>query len=181
MSVLTSLIAIGVTLVLLLAGIGLRRIIAAFLEYRGHRLVTCPENQRPAGVLVDAWHAAATAAGGDPMLRVTGCSRWPDHSGCGQECLAQVESAPQDCRLENVLRHWYEGKYCAWCGQPVHEAYWTACRPVVLSHDGALLQWDEIPTAQLPDVLSAAVPICFHCYARAQADGVRGGVRAARP
>lgn len=179
MSALMGLIAIGVTLVALLAGIGLRRMIAAWLVYRGHRLVNCPENQKPAGVVVDAWHAAATAMGGNPKLRLSGCSRWP--KDCGQECLAQVESAPEDCRLEKVLRHWYEGKYCAWCGEPVAEAYWTACRPAVLSSDGALLQWGEIPTAQIPEVLSAAAPICFHCYARAQSEGTRPGVRASHP
>jgi hypothetical protein len=33
----------------------------AWLTFRSHFVVTCPADRQPAGVIVDAWHAAATA------------------------------------------------------------------------------------------------------------------------
>jgi hypothetical protein len=53
------------------------RVADAWWKYRGQRVITCPENQRPAGVVVDARHAAATALGKAPELRLASCSRWP--------------------------------------------------------------------------------------------------------
>jgi len=168
MSALDILLATAVTVVAVLVGISLRRIGAAWLTYRGPRLVICPENQRSASLVLDVLHAVATAAGGNPELRLAGCSRWPGMSGCGQPCLAHVRG--KDSRLENVLRLWYEGKYCTWCGQPVEEAYWTACKPAVLTPGKTLLRWDEIPAQETLDVLATALPVCFHCYVRAQAE-----------
>jgi hypothetical protein len=40
------------------AGVILMRLAALWNKYRGQRVVTCPENQRPAGVVVDTRHAA---------------------------------------------------------------------------------------------------------------------------
>jgi len=174
MSALGVLVALAVTLVALLVAIWLRRITAAWFVFRGHRLVTCPENQQPAGVALDFTHAAWTAAGGNPDLRLTGCTRWPDRSACDQGCLAQVRSSPADCLPENVLTSWYEGKCCAWCGDPVGPAYWTACKPVVLTGSNVLMEWEEIPIQQVPDVLANAVPVCFSCYARANSQRLRG-------
>jgi hypothetical protein len=53
--------------------------------------VTCPENHEPAEIRIDAGEAAATAAFGHPELRVSHCSRWPEHQQCGQECLGEVK------------------------------------------------------------------------------------------
>lgn len=169
MTILEAFIALGVTLVTLLVGIWLRRITTAWTRYRGHRLVICPESQRPAGVVVDAVHAAATAAAGNPELRLIGCSRWPERAACGQECMAQVQSSPSDCLVDHVLTRWYDGKFCAWCGQPVGKAYWTACKPVLLTNREVLRQWDEIPIPEVPEALSGAVPVCFHCFVRSHA------------
>lgn len=56
-------IAVGVLDLLYLA---LRRPVRAFLKFRGDMVVACPENSRPAGVRVDARHAAVTAVTGQP-------------------------------------------------------------------------------------------------------------------
>ena len=61
-----------------------------YRRFRGSRTLTCPEDRQPAEIEIDAMHAAASAAFGPPALEITRCSRWPEHGGCGQECLAQV-------------------------------------------------------------------------------------------
>src|SRR4051812_32154834 len=86
------------------------RLIRAWWRYRGMRVITCPENFRPAGVQVDASHAAATAWGRSPDLRLASCSRWPERAGCGQQCLAEITHAPADCLVRNILEKWYAGK-----------------------------------------------------------------------
>jgi hypothetical protein len=156
--------AIVITFVAIAAGIVARRLARAGLRYHGGRIVTCPETQHPAGVVVDAWHAIATSLTGKPRIRLRGCSRWPERAGCGQECLSQIVANPQGCLVQSMLRTWYEGKCCTWCGAPVSPACWTS-HPVLLT-GGNLKSWDEIPVSQLPEVLAAAQPVCFSCYAR---------------
>ena len=103
--------------VAVLVGLGVlvlfgRRLLGAFLEYRGTRVVVCPENREMVAVTVDAGHAAFTAPQGRPDLRLEACTRWPEKAGCGQECLGQIESAPEACLLRNILGDWYQGRRC---------------------------------------------------------------------
>jgi hypothetical protein len=63
----------------------------AYRRFRGPRTVTCPESREAAEIGLDTTKAAVTAAFGTPELRVTACSRWPEHQHCGQECLTEVE------------------------------------------------------------------------------------------
>src|SRR5579872_6215190 len=80
------------------------------LRYLGRMVITCPENQRPAGVSVDAKHALASGLGGGTRWRLAECSRWPERAGCGQDCLSQIVEAAGDCLVRNILVRWYEGK-----------------------------------------------------------------------
>lgn len=64
-----------------------------YKRYSGRRLVACPENEKPAAVSMDAWHAASTEMDGRPDLRVSDCTRWPERANCGQACLTQVVQA----------------------------------------------------------------------------------------
>src|SRR5689334_22489120 len=73
------------------------RLAIVWLRYRGQRLITCPENSRPAGVRVNAGQAATTALTGPAVLRLSSCTRWPEKAGCGQWCLSQIAAAPVDC------------------------------------------------------------------------------------
>src|SRR5512144_439621 len=98
-----------------LAFLGLR----AYRRYRGARVIVCPETRAPAAVELDARHAAATDLFGDADLRLQSCSRWPERQDCGQECLAQIEAAPEDCLARTILAKWYEGATCALCGRDV--------------------------------------------------------------
>lgn len=64
-------------------------------RYSGSRLVSCPENQRPCVVGIDARHAVATGIDGCPDLRLSHCTRWPERSNCDQACLPQaVQTGP---------------------------------------------------------------------------------------
>ena len=65
----------------------------AFRKYRGDRVITCPENHRPAGVTVDTGHVLLTTFEGKPDLRLKSCSRWPERQDCGQQCLSQIEAS----------------------------------------------------------------------------------------
>jgi len=164
MPTLAVLLAVVTTLLAVALGIALRRTSAAWLRFRGQRVVVCPENQRGAGVRVDAVHAAFTAWTGSPQLRLSGCSRWPARGSCGQECVRQIEAAPRDCLVRRILAQWYEGKTCARCSAPIGEVYWAGTQPVLLVSDGAMKQWNQIPPEELRAALDTARPVCFHCY-----------------
>jgi hypothetical protein len=164
-----ALVAVAITFVAVAVGIAARRMAEAWFGFRGQRIVVCPADQSPAGVRVDAGHAALTAWSGDPELRLAGCSHWPDRAACGQVCIRQIEAAPEDCLLRNILAKWFEGKYCARCGSPVSEAYWTGSRPVLLVSGNGLKECEQIPVDQLPGALETALPVCFHCYIQEKA------------
>jgi hypothetical protein len=74
----------------------------AYLKWRGERIITCPENQRPAGVLVNTRHVLLMTLEGKSDLRLKSCSRWPERKDCGQECLRQIEAAPEDCLISHI-------------------------------------------------------------------------------
>src|SRR5260370_33536806 len=78
------------------------RLGSAWIKYRGQRVIQCPENLRPAGVVVKAAHAAATAFGKAPEWRLSQCSPWPERAGCGQECLSQIQAAPEECLVRDI-------------------------------------------------------------------------------
>jgi hypothetical protein len=163
-SIMPVLTALVISIAVVLTGIAAARIVRAWLKYRGHRVVACPENQKPAGVLVDARHAAATAFGKAPELRLSSCSRWPERDDCGQTCLAQVEASPEDCLVRNILTRWYEGKACASCRRPIGAIDWAGAKPALLRADQISVEWGQIPAEQVQEALETAAPICFACH-----------------
>ena len=146
------------------AGIALMRLAALYAKYRGKRIVTCPENQRPAGVALDARHAALSGLGLRTDLRLSTCSRWPERAGCGQECLSQIAAAPEDCLVRNILVKWYEGKSCRSCGRLIGSIVVGGAVPALLTAGNVQVEWSDIPAEQLPQLLSAAEPVCFACH-----------------
>ena len=153
-----------IAVAVILGSIAAWRLASAWLKYRGRMAITCPENQKPAGVSVDARHAAATAVGGIPALRLSDCSRWPERAGCGQQCLSQIEASPENCLVHDILFRWYEGKDCAWCGRPIQEVHLGERKPALLTADQAAVEWSEIPAERLQETLATAQPLCFGCY-----------------
>jgi hypothetical protein len=61
-----------------------------FARYRTKRTVHCPEENKPARVVIDATLAAMTAVPGPPKLLVDRCSLWPDRADCEQHCTRQL-------------------------------------------------------------------------------------------
>jgi hypothetical protein len=136
----------------------------AYLKFRGMRLVNCPETKETAAVEVDAKHAAFTASIGERGLRLKDCSRWPERQDCGQECLGQIVSAPEDCLVRNILKNWYEGKTCVFCGKTLGGIDWLDHKPALLSSDRVTLEWNEIPAEKVPAVLQTHKPVCWDCH-----------------
>ncbi len=154
--------------VAVLVGLGVlflfgRRLAVAWMRYRGTRVVVCPENREMVAVRVDATHAAATAPQGRPDLRLESCTRWPGRAGCGQECLGQIESAPEACLLRNILADWYQGKTCVFCRREFRAIHWHDHQPGLAGADGAIVGWDSFRPEQVLDVLATHKPVCWDC------------------
>ena len=169
-------VAAGAAILVVLLAIFARAFTRQFLKYRGDRVITCPENQRPAGVRVDASHVLLTtlfsnrakrapfAREGKPDLRLKSCSRWPERQDCGQQCLAQIEASPEDCLVRHILTQWYHGKNCALCGKPIGEINWADHKPALLNPQHHTVQWRDVPAQDVPGVLASHQPVCWNCH-----------------
>ena len=96
--ILTNLIVAAI--LVLMAGAmvyGAAKVFQTYLNYRGRRVITCPETHAPAAVHVNAAKAARVAMTGKQYIRLDQCSRWPERQNCGQECLSQVHADPESC------------------------------------------------------------------------------------
>lgn len=154
-------------LVALLAAFVLLRVILgarAFFKFRGKRLITCPENKHPAAVNVDARRAGAEALAGAPHLRLSECSRWPEKRDCGQECLRQIELAPEGCLVKSIVTKWYEGKHCAICGRLIREVEWLGHKPALLDPQRKTVHWDAVAAERLPEYFTTHAPVCWDCH-----------------
>ncbi len=149
---------------LALAALVAARLVMTWFKVRGKRVVTCPENQRPAGVAVDSGYAALTALGSRMDWRLSSCSRWPERAGCGQQCLSQIRNSPEDCLVRNILAKWYRGKKCASCGVPFEEIQWAGAQPGVIRADKTSVEWTEVAPELLDETLRSALPVCFACH-----------------
>jgi hypothetical protein len=143
----------------------LRKPVREYVAMRGRRVVTCPENQQPAAVRVDAVHAAISATRGFQDLHLEQCSRWPEKAGCGEECLRQIEASPADCLVKSQLTRWYADKSCALCGKPLGAIDWTQHQPAVMAPDSRTMEWSDIAPETLPQVLASHAAICWDCHA----------------
>jgi len=144
--------------------VGIRHFLRALAPYRGTQIVDCPETEKPVVVEVDSLHAALTTLAGSPDLRLASCTRWPLKSDCGQECLARLDVASDDCLVRSVLAKWYTGKSCVYCGKQFGEVHWIDHKPALQSPDGLLMEWDKVDLQSLPTVLDSHLPVCWDCY-----------------
>jgi len=154
-----------VAIVLLVTGLafGIRFFVRAYVRYRDSRMITCPGNGEAAIVEVDAVHAAFTSAFGPPDIRLQNCWRWPLQQGCGQECLLQLNVAPEKCLVEGVLRRWYDSKLCVTCGGKFHAIGFMDHEPALQSREGQLVEWKEVSIKDLPTVMATYEPVCPDC------------------
>jgi hypothetical protein len=160
MSALFLILGIGFVLSLFPIGFLVAR---AYAKARGPRVIVCPETTTPEVVEVDARRAAWTSLTDRTANRLVSCSRWPERQECGQDCLAQIESAPDGCLVRERLSKWYQGTLCAICARPFGEIQWFGHKPALLGPDRQIRGWGEVPAEELPEVLGTHFPICWDC------------------
>ena len=157
LSIILVLVALGAILFVLIPTVRLYR------KFSGTRVITCPENKEPAAVEVDALQAAFSSAD-EIRLHLKECSRWPERENCGQECLRQIQQAPEDCLLRNTLVRWYAEKPCAICHKPLGEIHWHEHKPALLAPDHTTVEWFEFRPEKVHEVLATHLPVCWDCH-----------------
>ncbi len=152
--------------VLLVAGIyfGIRYFVRTRQKFSGERVIICPETGKQAMVEVDAGHAAATSLFGHTDLRLENCWRWPIKQDCGQECLLQLDVAPEECLVRSVLEKWYRGKSCAFCAQPFPEIHIVDHQPALMNPEGVTVEWGQVPISAAMDAMTTYLPVCWNCH-----------------
>ena len=160
--------AVGLLIAILILAaalwLGIRWLVRSLSNYRGSHVVTCPETKRPAIVKVDSLHASLTTMARLPDIRLKDCSRWPIRQQCGQECLMELDVAPENCLVSGVLMRWYRARNCVYCKKGFPELNWLDHRPALLSPEGRLRGWNEISLEKLPDVLETHSAVCWDCF-----------------
>jgi hypothetical protein len=156
--------AVAAVALILVGFFAARRAFRAWAVYRGPQVITCPETGKAAGVSIDTGRAERTAfLGGEPQLRLASCTRWPEKAGCGQECLAQIESAPGECSVRFKLEQWYRGKACIYCRKKFDAIHWHDHKPALVSAEGKFVDWVELPLEELQVILDTHFPVCWNC------------------
>ncbi len=158
---------IVLVVVVLAAGLFVFRAIPgvrAFFEYRGKRIITCPETNTAEAVEVAAGEAAVGAFLTEPTLRLKECSRWPERQDCGQTCLQQIEADPQNCLVWKIVANWYEGKTCVFCHKQIGPLHHLDHAPALLGPDFKTREWKDVRPEQLPEIFSTHRPVCWNCH-----------------
>lgn len=138
--------------------------IRAYFDYRGKRLITCPESHTSESVEVAAAEAGVGAFLSEPTLRLRECSRWPERQDCGQECLKQIEIDPENCLVWNIVSKWYEGKSCVFCQKQIGPLHHQDHAPALLGPDHKTVEWREFQPRQILDVFESHRPVCWNCH-----------------
>jgi len=155
-----------IVLVLLLAAtvLGGWWLVPAFRRWRGKRVITCPETNEPQTVEVDAKHAALTAFGSSPELRLSSCTRWPERQDCGQDCLKQIENSRDGCLVKSMVAEWYVEKNCSFCGKPIVADGFADHAPALVAPDGTTVLWKDVRPETLPEIFRTHRAACWNCH-----------------
>lgn len=156
---------IAISALIVVVGVAvIHRVVVTYLKFRGKRIVSCPENHLAAAVSVTAGKAALQAAIGEPHIRLSQCSRWPEKEGCGQECLAQIEETPKACLVSTIVNRWYAGKECVFCHTPFQEIHWHDHPPALLDEESRTIEWKDVPAENLQQTFRTHLPVCWNCH-----------------
>ena len=136
--------------------------IALYAKYRGKRIVTCPETRLPVSTEINAALAAGTWIVSQPRFVVTACSRWPERAGCDQACAQQIEAAPEATQVRNIVARWYGQRTCVYCARPIRDIRGVVV-PALLTADGDLREWKDVPAEDLPRILENSDAVCATC------------------
>ena len=133
-----------------------------YFQFRGKRLVKCPETHKTVAVELDAKGAAREAFAHKPRLQLSECTRWPERKDCGQECLAEIAMSPSDCLVRNIVIDWFEDKKCVYCGKSIAEIkeWWVDHKPALLTPEREIVVWNEFAAEQLPELFEKCEPVC---------------------
>jgi hypothetical protein len=134
------------------------------VKFRGKMLVRCPETGKPAAVKMATWRATLSALFGRRDLELSTCSRWPERSDCGQDCLCQVTTDPESHRVWSIASQWFEGKKCVYCHKPIEKLSHFDRMPALLNAERKTFEWNDIPAEQLPEALWGCQPVCWSCH-----------------
>lgn len=156
--VITAIVIVGAVFYLL------RFFVNAYRRYRNPKVFVCPETGEQVAVKVDVPHVALSSAIAQPELRLQSCSHWPLRENCGQQCLLQIDSAPEGCAVRSVLAKWYRGKLCVYCGKPFDEIHLTDHKPALLNSKGEIIEWREVTLEKASEVLVTHMPVCWNCF-----------------
>jgi hypothetical protein len=160
-----SIVTVAVAAVVVYLLFRVYRSVRTYFQFRGKRLVTCPENHRTAAVELDAKEAAREAIRQKPRMQLTECSRWPDRKDCGQQCLAEIAMSPSDCLVRNIVIDWFSDKECVFCGKSIAEVaeWWVDHKPALLTPERQIVTWNEFAAEQLPELFLKCDPVCWSC------------------
>lgn len=123
------------------------------------RAVDCPETDSPAAIV-----AQGNAEDG---YRVMDCSHWTEHEQCDhQQCVKQIERTPHGCLVRAIMTEWFQGNACGLCGKKIGSVNWLDFKPALMTRDGTIAEWHEVPVEVLSKVLTTHSPVCRECYAR---------------
>ncbi|HEV8590367.1 MAG TPA: hypothetical protein VGQ72_15975 [Pyrinomonadaceae bacterium] len=151
-------------LVLVAIYFGIRYFVRTSQRFGGERVIICPETGRQAMIHVDARHAGLTSLIGQTDLRLENCWRWPLRENCGQECLLQVDVAPEECLVRSVLEKWYREKTCAFCNRPFEPNHIVDHKPALLNPEGVTVEWKQIPISAANEAMATYLPVCWNCH-----------------
>ena len=146
----------------LVTGLPVALSLQTYYRNRGRQSVKCPDSGHRADVEVDRKFAFWSALRGEEHTRLESCSRWPEKSECGQECLAQIEPSPEN--IERTLAKWYEGKSCAICARALAPADWQRSRLAVLNEQQQLFELRQLRLEEFALRLEHMQPLCWTCH-----------------
>ena len=144
-------------------GLGLRRAERVVANFRGMRVLTCPDNQQPAAVELACWRAALTGLLGKPLPSVRDCSRWPEQRDCDQACVKVIEGAPSATLVRTILSNWCRSNTCACCGAPLVKLRVGPHEPHLIDRQLHIFEWKEVPPERIPQTLVSCGPVCPNC------------------
>ena len=144
--------------------LGIRYFVKASQRFGGERVIICPETGKQAMVEVDTKYAALSSLVRQPDLRLEHCSRWPIKQDCGQDCLLQLDVAPDECVVRSVLEKWYRAKSCAYCKRPFEPIELIDHKPALLNPEGVIVEWSRIPLAGVNETMVSCLPVCWNCH-----------------
>lgn len=137
----------------------------AWKQFRGARLVTCPETGTVASVKIDVAHAATTAFVEDaPEVRLKECSRWSTRGVCREPCIPTMLAGGDSARVQTIVERWYGAQNCTYCGKHISHPASTHHPPAFADVDGGTVEWSRLPSERLPEVMATHKAVCWNCH-----------------